>query len=131
MTDSSTTTATGPATHHMLQELHRLLVAELTARLTEGRPPAELLLVARRVLKDNGLLGLGIEQAERERLEALYREYVKRLSEAVFSENPSAAVLAEARLFIQSQGVAKDLCAAADTATALTLLQDQRLPFKQ
>ncbi len=59
----------------------------------------------------------------------LYAVFVRRLSEAVHAEAPSAAVLSEARHFLQTNGVRKDLGAAADRATALNLLADQRLPF--
>ncbi len=125
-----TNDTTAPSTREMLQQLHRLVVSDLTARLQRGPVSAEFLTVARRVLKDNGLAGLATDAADRERLNAIYRAYVERLAEAVLGERPPAAILAEARVFLQAQGVGKDLGATAEQATALHLLADQRVPFK-
>lgn len=120
----------GPATWEMVQQLHRAVVAELTARLRGGRVGAALLLVARKVLRDNGLGGLAHEASEREQLQQLYRCYVQRLSEAVRDgRRPSAAILGEVRVFLTGAGITKDLQQAADTHTALALLADQRVPF--
>jgi hypothetical protein len=112
------------------RELHRLLVADLTTRLGTGRASAEMLQVARRVLKDQGPMGLASTDEEQQRIRHLYSVFVQRLSEAVHAEAPSAAILAEARHFLDTNGAKKNLQASADKATALTLLADQRLPFK-
>jgi hypothetical protein len=113
----------------LTRELHRLLIADLTVRLQAGKPSAEFLQVARKLLKDHGPLGLASTEEERQRIRDLYTVFVQRLSEAVHAEGPSAAILAEARHFIEANGVRKDLGAAADKATALELLEDLRLPF--
>ncbi len=119
----------GMATLAKLLELHRESVASLTA-LVRDKPSAELLGVARAMLKDNGVPVNAPGTRATKRLQTLYELYVKRLAEALDAERPTAAMLAEARLFLQQQGVQKDLGPLINKATAAKALEHTALPFK-
>jgi hypothetical protein len=116
------------ATPEQLQDLLNLVVASLLDRMA-GKASTELLQVARAVLRDNGLAGRASTADQRVRLRGLYDLYVDRLLEAVRAESPSAAVLAEARMFLVTQGIDKDLAPVVDAAEALATLKSQDLPF--
>jgi len=123
-------TTTGPATFEQLHELHRLVVEELIKRMKGAGTSAELLHVARAVMKDGGLLGLSLDEVEQKRLRELWDLYVKRIGEALRHERPSSAVLAEARQFLLQNGISKDLGEAIDHAAAMKVLGSLDLPFK-
>ena len=119
---------TGPASIEELQELHRLLAAEMLARL-KSAPSGELLNVARSFLRDNGRIGLVSDDKDRRALQRLYSLYVRQLRAALEQPQTSASVLSEARLFLQAQGIEKNLGAAIDTSKALAVLDLAALPF--
>lgn len=118
----------GPATYEMGLELHRVLVEALLADL-KGTPSAALMSVARSLLKQEGVTTLDMTERERKKLQALYRLLLDKLFAALTEERPTAAVLAEVRHFIASQGIGKDLGSALDSARALQALKSTDLPF--
>lgn len=130
MTDhANSTKPIGPATPEQLHELHRLLASALVAQLKDTRKPsAEVLGVARSLLKDNGLFGLAQTEADRRTLRRLWGLLVRHLSTAM-QGNPKPALVAEVRLFLAANGVTKDLPGHAAKAQALHLLADASLPF--
>jgi hypothetical protein len=114
------------ATHDQLQALWSELVAEMRTQLAPGkRPSAEMLGVARRMVKDGGVTCP--DDKARKDLDALYRAYLQRLSEALQQERPSSALLAEAGALLRWVGVS-DVpgTAAAQVADQLLTLQ---VPF--
>lgn len=119
---------TGPATRADLEELHRLVVRSLIDRIATA-PSAELLQAARGVLKDAAVTGMDFDQAEAARLRKLWHAYVQRLEDALRMESPQSSPLAEARQFLQQQGLSVDLGAALDQAAAVAVLSDLDLPF--
>lgn len=121
--------ATGPASIELAYELHRLLAAELVARM-KASPSADLLAVVRAFLKDQGHLDVPTDDKARKKLERLHRLLVERLLEAVTAGIPSASVMSEARRLLLDQGIHKDLGGAVDTAKALQLLSAAHLPFR-
>lgn len=118
----------GKATPEQLHELHRLVVKALTSELKQDKPTAEALAVSRAVLKDNGLTGSAQTEADRKALQRLWGLLVQQLTTAM-RRSPSAAVVAEVRLFLSANGVTKDLQGHAAKAQALTVLADASLPF--
>ena len=123
-------TTRGKATHEFLQELWRLLLSDLRLRLSRRAkaPSAEMLQVARRFLKDNGQ-GCPDEDC-RKQLDALYRTYLRTLSDALKAptDRPPAALLAEARAFLAWHGVGDIPGTAAGKAADQLLAAD--VPFK-
>lgn len=130
MTDQTdSTTPTGRATPEQLHELHRLVASALVTQLkNSGKPSAEILGVARSLLKDNGLCGLSQTEADRRTLRRLWVLLVRHLAAAMQS-NPKPALVAEVRLFLAANGITKDLPGHAAKAQALHLLADASLPF--
>lgn len=120
----------GMAPMDQLRELWSLLVDNLRRCLTvtpgKKAPSAELLAVARKVLKDAGVVCP--DEESRKRLERLYAAYLQRLSEAMEQERPSAAHLAEARAFLAWIGHA-DIPAASAGKAAQQLLEAS-VPFR-
>lgn len=112
----------------LLHSLHGAISRALLA-LIPAKPSAELLHVGRSFLKDNGLLGLAQTTADRKRLERLYGVYVRQLTAALEEPRPPAAVLAEVRQFLNSQGVGKDLATATERSNTLRTLAKGSLPF--
>jgi hypothetical protein len=119
----------GKATHEELNELHRMTVRALLAKLKEPKAPAEWLHVARGILRDNGLCGLAQTDKDRKALQRLYGLLLGQLVHAMEAESPSAAAIAEVRHFLQQQGITKDLGGAIDRAQALRVLGSTALPF--
>lgn len=117
-------------TPEMLRELHRMLTIELSRRLAEPGASAETLQVARKFLRDNGMLGAYLDDSDRRRLSRIYRLLVQRLRDAVTADQPAAAVLGEVRQFLRSQGIDKDLGGAISQAQALAALDLTSIPFK-
>lgn len=122
-------TRQGMATPAELGELHGLVVRGLLDA-TQERPSAEMLAVARSVLRDNGLLGMAANDKDRKALQRLYRVYVRQLLEAMQAETVPAALLAECRVFLAGQGITKDLGGVVTKAAALKVLGSSSLPFK-
>lgn len=119
----------GLATRAELEELHRLTVAALTERL-KASPSGEHLAVSRAMLKDNGQRAW--TDKERAALRKLYRLLLAAFLEAMNQEGPpSAALLAEVRHFLHSQGISQDIGGAIDEAQALTVLGSAALPFNE
>ncbi len=120
------------ATHEDVAELFRLVVAELRRRLDpearEKLPSAELLAVARKVLKD--VRQGPPDEACSKALKGLYRAYLRRLSEALLQteRHPGAALLAEARAFLTWHGCGDAPGAAAGKVAQQLLTAD--VPFK-
>lgn len=114
-----------------MNELHRLVVSALLADLKQDKPSAEVLSVARSLLKDNGLCGLAQAAKDRAALQRLWGLLLQQLTTAMESPSPSASVVAEVRLFLSAQGVTKDTLGLATTTQALASLSDASLPFVQ
>lgn len=116
--------------YELLVELHELLMADLVRRLRAGDPPAEILAVAGRALRDNHV---GADSdADRRQLRRLWRLQLETLLAAVDNTErpPSASVLAEVTRFLTINGTTKDLGSHLDesrAAAALSLMS--RLPF--
>lgn len=121
----------GKATPDQLNELHRLVVCALLTDLKQDKPSAEVLSVARSLLKDNGLCGLAQAAKDREALQRLWGLLLQQLTHAIQSPSPSASVVAEVRLFLAANGSTKDTQGHTATAQALASLSDAALPFVQ
>lgn len=119
---------TDPATRELGYELHRLLAEGLIAAL-KRTPSAEMMGVARALLKQEGVTALELQEQDRKRLQRLHRLVAEKLLAAVMTGQPGAAILSEARHFCRDNGVGKDLGAAVSTAQALAALQSTDLPF--
>jgi hypothetical protein len=117
-----------PNPQNLLHSLHGA-TARALLDLIPAKPSAELLHVGRSFLKDNGLLGLAQTTADRKRLERLYGVYVRQLTAALEEPHPPAAVLAEVRHFLNSQGVRKDFATATERGSTLRSLAKGSLPF--
>jgi hypothetical protein len=118
-----------------LEQLHRLVLEALEARLSAARRPGvEQLGVARAFLADNGYRGhWAMDPRTQKRLEKLYASLCKRLAEALEEDRPGAKMLGEVRAFLASQGIDKDFSAAAGSASAARaaeLLGSLDVPFK-
>lgn len=125
------TTHPGLATATELQALHGELARDLLRHLKAG-PTAALLAVTRAFLRDNGLLGLAHDEADRKRLHRMYTLLVQRLMEALEGpDRPSSAMLGEVRQFLAAQGVSKDLQAGVTRAQALRALEGLAVPFNK
>ncbi|MGA0610648.1 hypothetical protein [Caldimonas sp. KR1-144] len=114
--------------YDLAQELNDLLVGELTRRVQASDAPAEVLGVARALLKQNGVLAESPEQVKA--LRDLHDLLTGALHAAVSSGTPTASMLAEVRHFLRDQGVGKDLSASIDHAAALQALDSIDLPFQ-
>jgi hypothetical protein len=110
-----------------LHELHRLVVSELLRCVKAGEPSAELLHVARSLLRDNQVQAL--EPRDVARLRRLHALLAQRLEEALSAPMPPAAVLAEARKFLKDNNVTKDHDSATETRQAVQSLSSLDLPF--
>lgn len=103
---------TNMATHAELADLWKALLAALLARILKGRPSAEILFEARKLLTQSGYSGPIHTPKVHRQLGQLHASYLRALQAAIGSEKPSASVLHEARLFLlqtkaereQSQG---------------------------
>lgn len=122
---------TGKATPEQLNELHRLVVCALLADLKQEKPSAEVLSVARSMLKDNGLCGLAQAVKDREALQHLWGLLLHQLTLAMQAPAPSASLVAEVRLFLTANGMTKDTQGHTATTQALASLSDAALPFVQ
>jgi hypothetical protein len=128
---STNTAPSGKATPEQLHELHRLVVFALLADLKQDKPSAEVLSVARSLLKDNGLAGLAQAAKDRAALQRLWGLLLQQLTHAMESPSPSASLVAEVRLFLAANGINKDTQGHAATTQALASLSDAALPFVQ
>jgi hypothetical protein len=126
--DTNGATNGGPASWEQLHELHGLITRDLIMRIKGQHAPAEVLGVARALLKQNGVFGEMPEQAQE--LRELYRLLVGQLRDAMTAGRPSSFILSEVRQFLHSQGVGKDLGAAIDHAAALQVLNAVDFPFQ-
>lgn len=131
MNTPTNTAPAGKATPEQLNELHRLVVSALLSDLKQDKPSAEVLSVARSLLKDNGLCGLAQAAKDRAALQRLWGLLLKQLTSAMESPSPSASVVAEVRLFLAANGINKDTQGHAATTQALASLSDAALPFVQ
>lgn len=110
------------ATHAQLGHLWAAVKDALLDRLQGPKPPSgELLLVARKYLRDNGQLGAPDEES-RKQLDTLQRVYLQQLLAAMQQPRPSPALLSEARQFLAWAGRSPDLGAPAAARTAEELL---------
>ena len=117
------------ATASELNDLHRLVASTLLTELRGGKASAELLGVARSLLRDNGLCGLSQTDTDRDGLRKLYGLLVRQLLKAMKEPAPSASIVGEVRLFLAQQGITKDLPGHTATTSALAQLTDSALPF--
>lgn len=131
MNTTTTTAPAGKATPEQLHELHRLVVSALLSDLKQDKPSAEVLSIARSLLKDNGLCGLAQAAKDRAALQRLWGLLLQQLTSAMESPNPSASVVAEVRLFLAANGINKDTQGHTATTQALAVLSDAALPFVQ
>lgn len=131
MNTPPTTEPAGKATPAQLHELHRLVVTALLSDLKTPKPSAEVLSVARSMLKDNGLCGLAQAAKDRAALQRLWGLLLKQLTSAMESPSPSASLVAEVRLFLAVNGTNKDTQGHTATTQALASLADADVPFTQ
>ncbi len=131
MNTTTTTAPAGKATPEQLNELHRLVVSALLTDMKQDKPSAEVLSVARSLLRDNGLCGLAQAAKDRAALQRLWSLLLHQLTTAMESPNPSASVAAEVRLFLAANGINKDTQGHTATTQALASLSDAALPFIQ
>jgi len=131
MNTPTTTAPAGKATPEQLNELHRLVVSALLTDLKQDKPSAEVLSVARSMLKANGLCGLAQEAEDRAALQRLWGLLLRQLTHAMESPSPSASLVAEVRLFLAANGINKDTTSHTATTQALASLADADVPFTQ
>ena len=110
----------------ILQSLLQQLIIQLAP---QQRAAPGLLSVVRRYLKDEGFIGGPTAAADQARLQAMWEMYRQQLERALEADSPPAAVFSEARLFLEGQGVSKDLGSATEQAEALQALGSASLPF--
>lgn len=93
----------------LLLDLWQALLDALRQSFTKTpkRPSVEMLAVTRRWLRDNSTYCP--DDASRRKLEQLYRLYCSRLVEAMEGDQVNAATLAEARKFLEWQGLRADI----------------------
>jgi len=112
----------GKATWEQLQDLWRVLLVEMLARVKAPKASSvELLQVARKFLRDNGCSAP--DAAARKDLQDLYRLYGKALRASLSGPSPRSGVLAEARQWLTYHGIRPDLPAAHAAAVAKQLGQ--------
>lgn len=117
------------ATHEELQELLHLVTQTLIDRIKQA-PTADLLGVARGLLKNSGTFGLALEPEQQQRLQQLWDLLLLRLLEAMQQPQPPAAILSEVRQLLADNGITKDLPAGLAQAEALQVLHGIDLPFQ-
>ena len=88
------------ASRSELADLWRVVLASLIAKISKGKPSAELLFEARKLMVQSGFVGPIHTPKVTRQLEALHEGYLAALVAAVASERPSSSMLHEARLFL-------------------------------
>lgn len=125
---SAASKQSGRASMEMVHELHGLVIRELLRRL-KSEPSAELLSVARAILRDNGA-DRANDARDVAKLKKLHGLYCSALAAALEVDRPSAAVLNEARQWLMCNGITKDFDRFTTEAEALRTLQDVAVPFR-
>lgn len=120
----------GPGTKEDLEDLHSLLVDSVIAGVQGDQPSADMLAVARAMLKQEGVSGMKATVRERNRLRRLHGLLTRRLLDELKAGTPTPAMLTVARHFLRDNGVEKDLGRAAAAAAALRAIDYDDLPFK-
>ena len=91
----------GPSTREQMEQLHHEVRLTLWRRMRKPRVPVQLLAVARTFLNDNGVYVN--DETSRKALERIYKLYEEQLLSALKRPNPPAALLLEARHFVESK----------------------------
>lgn len=113
----------------LVQQVYRVTVAALLDRL-RTKPTAELLGVARSLLRDSGYIGKAASGRDRLVLQQLHRLYVKALVDAVEGGTASAAVLAEVGLYLHRSGFTDALGSKSRALQAAQKFVDRDMPFQ-
>lgn len=121
---------TSQGTREDLEDLHGLLVDSVVSGVQAEEPSAEMLAVARALLKQEGVSGMKATVRERNRLRRLHGLLTRRLLDELKAGTPTPALLTVARHFLRDNGVEKDLGKAATQAEALRAINYDNLPFK-
>lgn len=88
------------ATPAELSDLWWAVLTSLLAKIAKGKPSAELLFEARKLMVQSGYVGPVHTPKVQRQLGQLHAAYLGALQAAVGSERPSSSVLHEARLFL-------------------------------
>jgi len=115
-----------PNDPYRLTHLWHALLGGLQAALGKPKVPPEMFSVARAFMRDNHV-SVNSERSTKT-LQAMHGLYCTRLHEALAKPNPPAAVIAEARKFLEWHGIKADL-PAATAAQIAGKLADGNLPF--
>lgn len=113
------------ATRAELADLWKAVLVALLSRILKGRPSAEILFEARKLLTQSGYSGPIHTPKVQRQLGQLHAAYLGALQAAVGSDRPSSSVLHEARLFLLQTKTEREQSAPITQANAVP-----SMPFK-
>ena len=113
------------ASRSELADLWQVVLSSLIAKITKGKPSAELLFEARKLMVQSGYAGPVHTPKVTRQLEALHAGYLAALQAAVTGERPSSSMLHEARLFLLQTKAEREQTSASDQPADIP-----SIPFK-
>lgn len=116
------------ATRAELSDLWWAVLTSLLAKITKGRPSAELLFEARKLMVQSGYVGPVHTPKVTKQLGQLHAAYLGALQAAVGGEKPSSSVLHEARLFLLQTTAEREQSGAATPTASIPSIPS--MPFK-